>query len=110
MSATFSVRSARRRSQLEALLSLSEELPRIGGVSFRIAHLQVFEQATHPLVCNAERETDKSEAAVLLRQLVELKRQEVALMRQGVAQAATASSCDNTLLQAIALRLGVTLA
>ena len=52
-------------------------------------------------------EEEKSDAAGLLRQLVELKRQEVDLLRQSVTQAAAQTACDQPLLQRIATRLGI---
>lgn len=106
--ATFQVRNARRREALEALLQLSEELPEIAGHSYSIVHMQVFERSQNPLVCTAQGENRKSEAQNLLRQLVELKRTEVELMRRGVQQSAGAATCDTQLLQRIAHRLGVT--
>lgn len=105
--ATISLRSEQRRESLSTMLTLSEELPEIAGESYRIVNLQVFEQASQPLVCDAEGEQERSDAAGLLRQLVELKRQEVDLLRQSVTQAAAQTACDQPLLQRIATRLGI---
>ena len=105
--ATFSVRNEQRRETLSTLLSLSEELPEIGGESYTIINHQVFEQASRPLICDAAGEQEKSDAAGLLRQLVELKRQEVELLRQSVTQAAGQTACNQPLLQRIATRLGI---
>ena len=99
--ATFALKSDQRRDALEAMLQLAEELPVIDSVTYHITHVTILEHTTHPLVCNAAAETVKAEAAALLQQLVELKQEEVELLRTGAAHAANATACDPTALQTL---------
>ena len=86
--ATFAVNNAKRRETLEALLQLTEELPEMGGVSYRVVHITVLEQAAHPLVCPPPAELIKAESARLQQELVALKEEEVQLLRRGTQRSA----------------------
>jgi len=98
--ATFAIASERRRDALEALLQVTELL-HIGGVTYKVNHVTILEHATHPLVCNAEAETVKAEAALLLQQLVALKQAEVELLQTGLAKSQNTTACDGAALHAL---------
>jgi len=87
------------------LLQLTEELPDMGGVSYRVVHIAILEQAAHPLVCSAPAESIKAESARLLQQLIALKEEEVQLLRRGSQRSANATNCDPTRLQKLSAQL-----
>ena len=88
------------------LFQTAEELPKINNHAFSIVSREIFDVSTSPLVCDANEESIKADATLLLRQLVSLKQKEMELMRQG-AHIAGAAVCDDEMLQRIASTLNV---
>jgi len=104
---TFELKSRGKREAVEALLQLTEELPSVGGRHFSVVHVQIFDQATSPLVCAKKAEGLKADAGELLRQLVALKEEEVSLLRRAGETAKKSCDCDSE--RALGASLGISI-
>lgn len=103
--ASFEMKKNAQREALEAKLRRMVELPAVGGKAFPVQHIELIAQSSHPLVCGPEADGVKAESAALLKQLVQLKEAEVALMRAHVERAS--ATCDTHALSSIAHSLGI---
>jgi len=103
---TVHVKNDGRRLAVEALIRELQTLP-VGNTVFEVSEVTVFPAAAFPLVCTPESEAIKSESSTLLQQLVELKQQEVALLRAALTSGA--QQCSASALTALANHIGLDL-
>lgn len=75
--ATFTVSSAKQREALEAQLQLTEELPQVNGLSFRVVLLTVNDEDRYPRVCARN-----------------AKKVEVEQQQRGTRRISNATECD----------------
>ena len=103
---TIHVSNNLRRRAVEAVIRELAQLT-VEGATFQVAGVDVFPSADHPLICTPQSETIKAESRALLQQLVELRQQEVALLRAAVTSGA--ETCSTTALNALATHVGMPL-
>jgi hypothetical protein len=77
--ATIAFPTRSKRETAETQLQLAEELT-VKGLTFTLAHMQVYDQTRSPMTCNSKAEGLKADAGALLARLVALKEEEVMLL------------------------------
>jgi len=104
--ATVHVKNAARRMATETLLREMERIA-VDGTSFEVSSLKFFPALEYPLVCTPESEAIKADSAALMQQLVELKQQELELLRAAVSSGQ--ERCSPSAMQALAKHINTPL-